>query len=51
MGKPSGLPARQSGVCVFAATGSGQTSGPVKHLAYGYLAAGPERVHGLREGR
>ena len=30
----------QSGVCVFGATGSGKTSGPAKHLAYGYLAAG-----------
>jgi hypothetical protein len=29
----------QSGVCVFGATGSGKTSGPAKHLAYGYLAA------------
>src|ERR1700693_2445262 len=29
-----------SGVCVFGATGSGKTSGPAKHLAYGYLAAG-----------
>lgn len=28
------------GVCVFGATGSGKTSGPAKHLAYGYLAAG-----------
>jgi type IV secretory pathway TraG/TraD family ATPase VirD4 len=28
----------QSGVCVFGATGSGKTSGPAKHLAYGYLA-------------
>ena len=27
-----------SGVCVFGATGSGKTSGPAKHLAYGYLA-------------
>ena len=51
MGKPSGLPARQPGVCLFAATGSGKTSGPDKHRAYGYLAAGPEPVHGLREGR
>ena len=30
----------QTGVCVFGATGSGKTSGPAKHLAYGYLAAG-----------
>ena len=29
----------QTGVCVFGATGSGKTSGPAKHLAYGYLAA------------
>lgn len=29
-----------TGVCVFGATGSGKTSGPAKHLAYGYLAAG-----------
>lgn len=29
-----------TGVCVFGATGSGKTSGPGKHLAYGYLAAG-----------
>ena len=27
-----------TGVCVFAATGSGKTSGPAKHLAYGYLS-------------
>lgn len=27
----------QTGVCVFGATGSGKTSGPAKHLAYGYL--------------
>ncbi len=25
-----------TGVCVFGATGSGKTSGPAKHLAYGY---------------
>ena len=30
----------QTGVIVFGATGSGKTSGPAKHLAYGYLAAG-----------
>jgi hypothetical protein len=30
----------QTGVCVFGATGSGKTSGPAKHLAYGYMAAG-----------
>jgi hypothetical protein len=30
----------QTGVCAFGATGSGKTSGPAKHLAYGYLAAG-----------
>lgn len=30
----------QTGVCVFGATGSGKTSGPAKHLAYGYLAGG-----------
>lgn len=30
----------QTGVCVFGATGSGKTSGPAKHLAFGYLAAG-----------
>lgn len=30
----------QTGVCIFGATGSGKTSGPGKHLAYGYLAAG-----------
>jgi hypothetical protein len=30
----------ETGVCVFGATGSGKTSGPAKHLAYGYLAAG-----------
>lgn len=30
----------QTGVCVFGATGSGKTSGPAKHLAYGYLAHG-----------
>jgi TraM recognition site of TraD and TraG len=30
----------QTGVCIFGATGSGKTSGPAKHLAYGYLAAG-----------
>ena len=30
----------QTGVCVFGATGSGKTSGPAKHLAYAYLAAG-----------
>ena len=29
-----------TGVCVFGATGSGKTSGPAKHLAFGYLAAG-----------
>lgn len=29
-----------TGVCVFGATGSGKTSGPAKHLAYGYLSAG-----------
>ncbi len=29
-----------TGVCVFGATGSGKTSGPAKHLAYGYLANG-----------
>jgi hypothetical protein len=29
----------QTGVCIFGATGSGKTSGPAKHLAYGYLAA------------
>jgi len=29
-----------TGVAVFGATGSGKTSGPAKHLAYGYLAAG-----------
>ena len=28
-----------TGVCVFGATGSGKTTGPAKHLAYGYLAA------------
>jgi len=27
-----------TGVAVFGATGSGKTSGPAKHLAYGYLA-------------
>ncbi len=30
----------QTGVCVFGATGSGKTSGPAKHLAYGCLKAG-----------
>jgi hypothetical protein len=30
----------QTGVLVFGATGSGKTSGPAKHLAYGYLANG-----------
>src|SRR6266850_2439250 len=30
----------QTGVIVFGATGSGKTSGPARHLAYGYLAAG-----------
>src|ERR1700722_5227945 len=30
----------QTGGGVFGATGSGKTSGPAKHLAYGYLAAG-----------
>lgn len=29
-----------TGVCVFGATGSGKSSGPAKHLALGYLAAG-----------
>lgn len=29
-----------TGVSVFGATGSGKTSGPAKHLAIGYLAAG-----------
>ncbi|MBS1724654.1 MAG: TraM recognition domain-containing protein [Armatimonadetes bacterium] len=29
-----------TGVAVFGATGSGKTSGPAKHLAYGYLANG-----------
>ena len=29
-----------TGVAVFGATGSGKTSGPAKHLALGYLAAG-----------
>ncbi len=29
-----------TGVLVTGATGSGKTSGPAKHLAYGYLAAG-----------
>lgn len=28
----------QTGVSVFGATGSGKTSGPAKHIAYGYLA-------------
>ncbi len=28
-----------TGVCVFGATGSGKTSGPARHLAYGYLAS------------
>jgi hypothetical protein len=28
----------QTGVCAFGATGSGKTTGPAKHLAYGYLA-------------
>jgi hypothetical protein len=28
-----------TGISVFGATGSGKTSGPAKHLAYGYLAA------------
>src|SRR5208282_1375829 len=27
-----------TGVCCFGATGSGKTTGPAKHLAYGYLA-------------
>lgn len=27
-----------AGVCVFGAAGGGKTSGPAKHLAYGYLA-------------
>jgi len=27
-----------TGVCVFGATGSGKTSGPAKHLAFGYLS-------------
>lgn len=30
----------QTGVIVFGATGSGKTSGPGKHFAYAYLAAG-----------
>lgn len=30
----------QTGVCVFGATGSGKSSGPARHLSYGYLAAG-----------
>src|SRR5215469_2508034 len=30
----------QTGVIVFGATGSGKTSGPARHLAYGYMAAG-----------
>ena len=30
----------QTGVSVFGATGSGKTSGPAKHLAYGYLSHG-----------
>jgi hypothetical protein len=29
----------QSGVIAFGATGSGKTSGPAKHIAYGYLAS------------
>src|SRR5579862_9895753 len=29
-----------TGVAIFGATGSGKTSGPGKHIAYGYLAAG-----------
>ncbi|HVT11815.1 MAG TPA: TraM recognition domain-containing protein [Fimbriimonadaceae bacterium] len=29
-----------SGVCIFGATGSGKSSGPGRHLAYGYLANG-----------
>ncbi len=29
-----------TGCCVLGATGSGKTSGPGKHLAYGFLAAG-----------
>ena len=28
----------QTGVCAFGATGSGKTTGPARHLAYGYLA-------------
>jgi hypothetical protein len=50
-GKAFRLADAQTGVCVFGATGNGKTSGPAKHLACGYLTAGPERVHGLREGR
>jgi len=47
-----------AGVCVFGATGSGKTTGPGKHLAYGYLAAGfggvvlcakPEESHQWQE--
>lgn len=30
----------QTGVCIFGATGSGKSSGPGRHLAFGYLAAG-----------
>src|ERR1700691_5087312 len=29
-----------TGVDIFGATGSGKTSGPGRHIAYGYLAAG-----------
>jgi hypothetical protein len=29
-----------TGACIFGATGSGKTSGPGKHIAYAYLAAG-----------
>jgi hypothetical protein len=37
-GNPFRLANGQTGVCVYGAIGSGKTSGPAKHLAYGYLA-------------
>jgi hypothetical protein len=36
----AGLCRRLTGVFICGATGSGKTSGPAKHLAFGYLAAG-----------
>jgi hypothetical protein len=36
-----------TGVSVFGATGSGKTSGPAKHLAYGYWPVTENRCAGV----